>query len=138
VRRKARFDKVEYFSVYCPRAFAAIGNLPDTVAHRSIVIHMQRRKPTEYVERFTRKRIAPQAQALASEIAARVAKAKTCIEATYEKHEDLEFPKDREADCWLPLFAACSVLSPERMTDSRECAGFLSGQKEQADLDGSL
>jgi hypothetical protein len=133
-----RFDKVEYFSVYCPKAFAAIGNLPETVARRNIVIHMQRRKPTEEVERFTRKRVAPQGQGLARDIAATVAKVKSRIEATYEEHEDLEFLKDREADCWLPLFAVCSVLSPERVDDLRGCAEFLSGQKEQADIDDSL
>jgi hypothetical protein len=133
-----RFDKVEDFTVYCPKAFAAIGNLPDTVAHRSIVIHMQRQRRTESVERFTRKRVAPQAQALRAKIAETVGAAKVRIESVYEESEDLDFLKDREADCWLPLFAVCSVLSSERVDDLRECALFLSGQKAEADIDDSI
>jgi len=133
-----RFDKIEDFSVYCPKAFAAIGNLPDTIADRSIVIHMQRQRRSEAVERFTRRRVAPQAQALKAEIATRVAKAKACIVSAYEESEDLEFLKDREADCWLSLFAVCSVLSPERVDDLRECALLLSGQKTAADIDDSV
>ncbi|HEV2381817.1 MAG TPA: DUF3631 domain-containing protein [Terriglobia bacterium] len=133
-----RFDKVQHFSVFCPKAFAAIGNLPETVAHRSIIVRMQRQRPTESVERFTRKRVQPQAQSLKGEITACLGKAKSRIEAAYEACDDLDFLRDREADCWLPLFAVCEVLSPDRMTDLRDCAELLSGQKAEADVDDSL
>ena len=40
------------FPVYGPKAFAAIGNLPDTLADRSIRITMQRKTAAQKVERF--------------------------------------------------------------------------------------
>lgn len=40
------------FSVYCPKCFAGIGQLPDTVSSRSIVIEMRRKLPGEAVEPF--------------------------------------------------------------------------------------
>jgi hypothetical protein len=43
------------FSVFCPKAIAGIGKLPDTVADRSIPIRMKRRAPNEKVERFRRR-----------------------------------------------------------------------------------
>jgi hypothetical protein len=43
------------FSVFCPKAIAGIGKLPDTVADRSIPIRMKRRAPHEKVERFRRR-----------------------------------------------------------------------------------
>src|SRR5579859_959046 len=40
------------FSVYCPKAIAGIGNLPDTVASRSIPIRLKRRAQHESVARY--------------------------------------------------------------------------------------
>lgn len=40
------------FNTFAPIAFAAIGKLPETLMDRSIVIPMQRKAPTEEVERF--------------------------------------------------------------------------------------
>jgi Protein of unknown function (DUF3631) len=42
----------EDFPVFCPKAIAGIGKLPDTVADRSIPIELRRRRATEKVERF--------------------------------------------------------------------------------------
>jgi hypothetical protein len=40
------------FPVFCPKAFAGIGKLPDTVADRSIPILLSRRAPGEHIEKF--------------------------------------------------------------------------------------
>ena len=40
------------FSVYCPKAIAGIGHLPDTVSDRSIPIRLRRRTTAEPIERF--------------------------------------------------------------------------------------
>jgi hypothetical protein len=39
----AKMTTLEAFPVYCPKAFAAIGKLPDTIADRSIAIRLQPR-----------------------------------------------------------------------------------------------
>ena len=45
------------------------------------------------MERFTRRRVAPIAQALQAEITVRVTKGKKAIEIRYEECDDLEFLK---------------------------------------------
>ena len=50
----------EDFSVFCPKVIAGIGNLPDTVADRSIPIELRRRRPSEKVERFRLRKVGPQ------------------------------------------------------------------------------
>ncbi len=50
------FD-LKAFGVYCPKCFAGIGRLPDTVASRSMVIEMRRRLPSESVEPFRQKAV---------------------------------------------------------------------------------
>ena len=57
VKLEGRRREVEAFDVFGPKAIAGIGNLPATVADRSIPIRMKRRAPGETVARF-RQRIA--------------------------------------------------------------------------------
>jgi hypothetical protein len=45
------------FNVYCPKCFAGIGQLPDTVASRSIPVEMRRKLPGETVEPFRQKAV---------------------------------------------------------------------------------
>jgi len=45
------------FCVYCPKCFAGIGVLPDTVSSRSIVIEMRRKLPGEAVEPFRQRAV---------------------------------------------------------------------------------
>ena len=42
--------EIQEFKAFGPKAFAGIGNVPDTVASRSIVIEMKRKAPEERVE----------------------------------------------------------------------------------------
>ena len=53
------------FKVFCPKAIAGIGKLPDTVADRSVPIALKRRAPGERIDRFRRRR----AEAEGAEIA---------------------------------------------------------------------
>jgi hypothetical protein len=55
----ANRDELHDFNVFCPRALAGIGRLPDTVADRSIPVRLKRRAPSEQVERFRRRRAGP-------------------------------------------------------------------------------
>ena len=44
--------KVEEFPAFAPAALAGIGDLPDTILDRSVVVAMKRRAPNEHVEPF--------------------------------------------------------------------------------------
>jgi hypothetical protein len=52
------------FSAYCPKALAGIGNLPSTVADRSLHIRLERKMSGEKVERLRERTIEPQAAPL--------------------------------------------------------------------------
>lgn len=45
------------FNAYCPKCFAGIGKLPETVASRSVAIEMRRKLPGETVEPFRQKAV---------------------------------------------------------------------------------
>lgn len=56
---------LQTFSVYCPKAFAGIGNcLPDTISDRSIPISLKRRTRDESVERFRLRDVEAEGHAL--------------------------------------------------------------------------
>lgn len=44
--------EIKYFDVFGPKAFAGIGNLPETIASRSIPIRLQKKSRAEKVARF--------------------------------------------------------------------------------------
>jgi hypothetical protein len=58
------------FNAYCPKCFAGIGQLPDTVASRSIVIEMRRKRPGEIVEPFRQRAVKDAASPIKTELEA--------------------------------------------------------------------
>ncbi len=52
------------FSTFSPKAIAGIGNLPDTIADRSIPIRLKRAARCEHVERFRRREVEAEALGL--------------------------------------------------------------------------
>jgi hypothetical protein len=132
-------QEVRHFHVFGPKLFAVIGALPDTLLDRSIVLHMKRRSKAQKVERFRQARAAAAAKPI-HDGAARFARTHGAdIERAYQDtlEKDLEFLNDRDADLWAPLFAICSVASPERLKDLRTCAVVLSAAKAGDDVDDS-
>ncbi len=95
------------FRVFCPKAIAGIGKLPDTVADRSIPVRMKRRSPDERVERFRR----PLLQAEAAELGERVARWVTPhVEKLRGFHPELpETLSDRQQDGCEPLLAIADL-----------------------------
>jgi hypothetical protein len=63
-------DKVTEFRVYCPKVFAGIGTLPDTLSRRSIPISLKRRSPDEPVDEFILQDVTPEAEKLRARIEA--------------------------------------------------------------------
>ncbi len=130
--------EVRHFPVYGPKAFAAIGTLPDTLADRCIHVTMQRKTASQAVGRFLQGRAKADAEPLRESL---VEWAKTCwesVHAEYEGMNDLKFLSDRDADLWMPLFAVCTVAAPERLGELQRCAVALSGEKAAGDVEDSL
>ena len=91
------------FKTYCPKAIAGIGQLPDTVADRSIPIRLERKKPGEVVARFRRHKAKTELKELKIRLATWVSSIADCLkEAEPDLPEELS---DRQQDGIEPLLA---------------------------------
>ena len=121
---------IERCTVFCPKAIAAIGSLPDTITDRAIVIGMHRRTREEKIERFLFQRAEPVARQIRERV---VAWAKTNLEMikqAYLAAPDLAFLEDRDAESWAPLFSILAVADADRLSELRGYAEDLCGTKQ--------
>lgn len=84
---------------------ASIGDLPDTIMDRAVVIRMRRRGPGETVSPFRSRRDGPVLNALGDRL-------RTWIRANTDSlvAAEPDMPvEDREADTWEPLFAVADL-----------------------------
>ncbi|MGW2397058.1 DUF3631 domain-containing protein [Kitasatospora sp. NPDC001664] len=106
---------VQKFPVYSALALGGLGDLPDTIMSRSVVIRMRRRAPNESVEPFRQRTNEPEGHALRDRLA-------TWADGVREHLVDAwpELPEgvtDRPADVWEPLLAVAEAAGghwPER------------------------
>lgn len=126
---------VENFDVFGPKVFALIGSLPATLQDRCIEIKMQR--SSERLALYRRVTVEPEARKLAKRIGQRVKKDRSQIKQWYESNE-LAFLQGRNEELWLPLFAVCSVLAPERCGKLQDIARAVTGSKEETENDVGL
>ena len=122
VKLEGRRREVEAFDVFGPKAVAGIGNLPSTVADRSIPIRLKRRGPGEVVAKF-RRRIA---QADAGELA--------FDWSTVTLVTDVPVPdelNDRAADSWEPLLAIADAAAGDWPARARLAAIALSSEEDE-------
>jgi len=125
----------ENLPAYCAVALAGIGNLPDTIRDRAVVIRMKRRLSNERVEPHRPARPDPKAAALcerlaswAKEIAARVMEARPLMPPGIE---------DRAADVWEALFAVADAAGGEWGERARAAARALVAEfQEEAPSEG--
>lgn len=112
------------FSVFCPKAIACIGRLPDTVMDRSIVISMKRRAPGESVSRFRRKDAAREAISLRKTLEGWAGGAAEVLkDACPESPSELD---DRATDGWEPLLAIADSAGGDWPQRARSAALALS------------
>lgn len=108
------------FPVFCPKAIAGIGKLPDTVADRSIPIDLKRRSPSEKVERFRFRKVKPEALPLRE---AAAAWAETHLEDLKDREPDLpEELDDRAQDIIEPLLVIADEVGGDWPEKARTAA----------------
>jgi len=115
------------FSTWGPRAIALIGQLPDTIEDRSIVIPMRRRRSDEHVARL--RLDAPEFEVLRRKLAKWTEGATT---GAFEPPVPDELD-DRAHDNWLPLLAIAEVAGGDWPARARAAALALSGAEARQD-----
>lgn len=99
------------FACYAPVALAGIGNLPDTITDRGVIITMRRQSGKAPLPKIRTREIAP----LMLELR------RKCLRFIKDHVDEISSQRprmpdsfnDRAADIWEPLFAIASVISPE-------------------------
>jgi hypothetical protein len=118
------------FSTWCPMLLAGIGELPDTIADRSIIIEMTRKRPDEKVRRL-RTRDGYELRELGRKAARWAA----------DNHAGLEWAdpvvpqqlNDRAADAWSPLLAIADLAGSDWPERAHRAAIELSDQGDDTE-----
>ena len=126
----------ESFDVFGPKVLSGIGELPDTLADRSIRIRMKRKTRTEPVERARYRDV----QAAASTVRPVVAEwAESVAEAAGTARPHLpNVLSDRMQDAWEPLIALADLAGGEWPDRARRAATALWGDGDTDEDSGSL
>lgn len=112
---RGKIVETEEIPAYCAVALAGIGDLPDTILTRSIVVRMRRRAPGERVEPYRRRVHSAEGKTLHDSLAVW---ADSVIEQLTDAWPEMpEGINDRDADVWEPLLAVADAAGghwPER------------------------
>ena len=127
VQRGKTFELVD-FTTFCPKAIAGIGNLPDTVADRSIPVRLLRKKAGETVERFRRKFAEAEASALVNELEQWAA---AFVGVDRGEPKGLIDLPDRAADIWEPLLMIAESCGLEVAAVARAASVALCGNERE-------
>jgi len=124
-------SSVEPFPVFCAKALAGIGELPDTVADRCFPIRLDRQAPGERVERFRRRDVQAETGALRERIRA-------FVESVHDELEDArpELPEeldDRGQDAAEPLLAIADAAGGDWPSKARRAVIELRSQRQVED-----
>ena len=111
---------VTEFAVFCPKALAGIGRLPDTIADRSIQIRLKRRAPGETVEKFRHREAEAAAEPLHQTL---VSLMEHHVDQLAESRPELpDALDDRAADGWEPLMAIADLVGGDWPARARRSA----------------
>lgn len=89
------------FEVFCPVALACIGDLPDTIMSRSVIVRMRRRAPGETAEPYRARLHEPEGQILQERLSDWTETIADAVEVNYPELPDSVV--DRAAEVWEPL-----------------------------------
>jgi len=114
---------VEEFPVYAAVALAGLGDLPDTLMSRSVIVRMRKRLRTERIEPFRRRIQLPEGSALHGRLA------EWCDSVSHEiTGATPDMPvgvSDRPADVWEPLLAVADAAGGHWPATARQACSEL-------------
>jgi len=116
---EGRAQRIEEFPIFCAKALAGIGELPDTVADRSIPVRLARRRRSEPVERFRYRAAERESATLRDGLTQTMAEAVSLL-----RTRSPEIPpilNDRAGELWEPLLLIADLAAggwPKRARDA--------------------
>ncbi|MFI5759245.1 DUF3631 domain-containing protein [Streptomyces sp. NPDC051569] len=129
---------VQEFATFAMAALAGIGDLPDTIMDRAVVIRMRRRAASERVVSFRTGRDTPALHAIRERLRA-------WLHPLHAQALEMEPPmpvEDRAADTWEPLVAVADLAGgnwPVRAPSAcRSMTDYETGQNQEGDLRSRL
>lgn len=127
---KGKTVTTEEIPAYCAVALAGLGNLPDTILSRSIVIRMRRRAPHERVEAYRRRVHTPEGERMYSRLAAWADNAFDQVDGAWPEMPDAI--EDRDADVWEPLLALADAAGGHWPQTARQAAVTLVTESKES------
>ena len=114
------------YETYCPKAFALIGDVHDTLRDRSVAIEMRRGEPAR---RFVYAAAKEEGAAVREKLTAAVSSKVQEIAEEVGGFGGLPFLTDRDEEIWTPLFILCRLFCPERLDELERTAADISAAK---------
>lgn len=126
--------QVVKFETFAMAALAGIGQMPDTIEDRAVVVIMRRRKDTEHVQPFRQRRDGPVLADMRDQLAEWAA---VVLEDLTTAQPDLPV-EDRAADTWEPLVSVADAAGGDWPARARQAARVLTQTAEEESSEGSL
>ena len=127
----AKGSSYEELDVYCPKAFAGIGDMPATLMSRSIPIVMKPRTALDKIERMRARDV--KREALVPKMLARRFAAAHLSALSVARPDIPDALDDRAADVWEPLLAIADCAGGEWPSRARSAAVSLCATRKHAD-----
>ena len=105
--------------IYCPKAFALIGDMLAAAKDRSIVFEMV---PARTRKRWYRSEARERGHTLQKRCVEAIAANEDLIEDALANMSGLSFLLEREEEIWEPLFVMCDVFCPDRRLELEQSA----------------
>lgn len=126
IRWDAAARKQEDCPTFAMAIIGGIGNMPDTIEDRAVVVSMRRRKPGEQVTQWRTRRAVP----VLNELRGRLHK---WVLAQHDglAHAEPDLPaEDRAADVWEPLVAIADAAGGDWPERARQACKVIAGAAE--------
>jgi hypothetical protein len=120
---KGQKIETEDIPAYCAVALAGIGNLPDTITGRSIILKMRRRAPSEKILPYRERVYRQEAAKLHDRLVEWALGAEERLQGYYPKMP--EGIEDRAADMWEPLLSVADQAGGDWPERARKACVYL-------------
>jgi hypothetical protein len=123
-------------NVYCPKALAAIGNLPSTIVDRAFVIQMKRKGQKDSIRRLNLSRLLDKTESVRQRLV-RWAEDNGDALSTVTPKVPKEVKSDRARDNARPLLAIATVAGgdwPERVSEAVVALSSMAEQEVEGDV----